>query len=205
MIGIVDYGAGNLASVANALDRLGHEAAVLAAPAALESVSAVILPGVGSFKKAMAMLDSGGWPSPLRAFAAGGRPFLGICLGMQLLFDRGAEHGITEGLGLIAGDVRRLEPSGGAKVPQVGWNALIPSRPHPLLAGVNPRVDFYFVHSYHCVPASEDDILTRSDYGGMFVSGVAHGNVAGFQFHPEKSQPMGLKILDNFASWDGTC
>src|SRR5829696_4895083 len=172
MIGIVDYGAGNLASVANAFERLGHETRILAKPASLSGVSRLILPGVGSFKKAMTMLDGGEWPAPLRAFAASGRPMLGICLGMQLLFDRGEEHGSTAGLGLIAGEVVRLNPSGDVKVPQVGWNALTPARPHPLLAGVKPHVDFYFVHSYHCVPALETDVIARSDYGGAFVSGV---------------------------------
>jgi glutamine amidotransferase len=205
MIGIVDYGAGNLASVRNAFTRLGHAATVLTTPSALSEVERVILPGVGSFKQAMAMLDRGGWTAPLRDLAVSGRPLLGICLGMQLLFDRGEEHGVTPGLGLIAGDVTRLTPQAGAKVPQVGWNSVTATQPHPLLKGVKPHVDFYFVHSFQCIPANEGDVIARSDYGGAFVSGVAHRNVAGFQFHPEKSQPMGLKILENFSSWDGGC
>ena len=205
MIGIVDYGAGNLASVRNAFARLGHDAAVLHEPSRLDEVDRLILPGVGSFKRAMTMLNEGGWAAPLRNFANSGRPFLGVCLGMQLLLDRGHEHGETCGLGLIGGEVTALRPRGGLKVPHVGWNALTPVRSHPLLAGVKPHVDFYFVHSFQCVPSDERDVLTRSDYGGAFVSGVAHQNVAGIQCHPEKSQPMGLKILENFAGWDGRC
>jgi len=205
MIGIVDYGAGNLASVRSAFARLGHEASVLPSPESLHDAARVVLPGVGSFRRAMAMLAQGGWITPLRDYAAGGRPLLGICLGMQLLFDRGEEHGTTEGLGLVHGHVQALQPQPGFKVPHVGWNSLDVTRPHPLVAGLKPHVDFYFVHSFACVPADDRDVLARSDYGGPFVSGVAHQNVAGFQFHPEKSQPMGLTILDNFAGWDGGC
>jgi glutamine amidotransferase len=205
MIGIVDYGAGNLTSVRNAFARLGHDAAILSEPGAIDTVDRVVLPGVGSFKRAMSMLESGGWPAPLRAFAAGARPLLGICLGMQLLFDRGEDHGSTAGLGLVAGTVERLQPADGRKVPHVGWNSMTAARRHPLLDGVKAHIDFYFVHSFHCVPAREEDVLARSDYGGPFVAAVAHRNVAGFQFHPEKSQPGGLRILENFVEWDGGC
>jgi len=201
MIGIVDYGAGNLASVRNAFERLDHDATVVTEPGGLAGVERLILPGVGSFRRAMEMLNSGGWTAPLRDYAAAGRPLMGICLGMQLLFERGEEDGSTAGLGLIAGDVTRLQPAPGFKVPHVGWNSLTQQRPHALLAGLKPQVDFYFVHSYHCVPRHDGDVIAQSDYGGAFVSGVAHDNVAGVQFHPEKSQPMGLKILENFAGW----
>lgn len=205
MIGIVDYGAGNLASVRNAFERLEIEAAVLATPAQLGTVDRLILPGVGSFRRAMAMLAEGGWVEPICDFARQRRPLLGICLGMQLLFDEGEEHGRTPGLGLIRGEVARLRPAPGHKVPHVGWNALIPAREHPLLAGLKPAVDFYFVHSFACLPRHAGDVLARSDYGGPFVSAVAHDNVAGFQFHPEKSQPMGLTLLENFAGWNAAC
>jgi glutamine amidotransferase len=205
VIGIVDYGAGNLASVRHACDRIGHEAVVLSDPASLDGVDRLILPGVGSFHRAMSMLNDHRWPAALRQYAGSGRPLLGICLGMQLLFDCGDEHGPSPGLGLIAGTVKLMTPDDEHKVPHVGWNALDIVKPHPLVAGLKPHVDFYFVHSYHCVPADPSDTLTRTDYGGQFVSGVAHRNIAGFQFHPEKSQPMGLKILENFAGWDGRC
>ena len=205
MIGIIDYGAGNLASVRNALDQLGYEGTALPDPARLSDFERVILPGVGSFRLAMEALERGGWIPAAREFVATGRPFLGVCLGMQLLFDEGEEHGPTAGLGLIPGRVVLMTPAPPLRVPHVGWNSLIPARSHPLLAGVKSHVDLYFVHSYHCVPAQESDVVARCDYGGEFVAVVARRNVVGMQFHPEKSQPSGLKILENFATWDGGC
>lgn len=205
MIAIVDYGAGNLASVCNAFDRLGHQAEICDRPAALDRHDRLILPGVGSFRAAMDSLNRAGWVDPLRAFADSGRPFLGICLGMQLLFDAGDEHGPTPGLGLIPGRVPKLNPAAPHRVPHVGWNNLQPLRPHPLLEGIKPAIDFYFVHSYHCVPTRPADVLATCDFGGPFVAAVAVGNIAAAQFHPEKSQPAGLKLLDNFAAWSPAC
>ncbi len=203
MIGIIDYGMGNLGSVANALEHLSHPAEVTSDPASLEKYDRLILPGVGSFAKAMANLSERGWPAALKASVGAGRPLLGICLGMQLLFDRGEEHGDTEGLGLIPGAVKLMQPGGDLVLPHVGWNSLVYARKHPLFAGVKEQVDVYFVHSFHCIVADAADVVARCDYGGLFVAGVARGPVAGMQYHPEKSQPAGLKMLENFVGWDG--
>lgn len=205
MIGIVDYGAGNLASVQNALEHLGHDASVCSDPDALQAFDRIILPGVGSFRVAMECLDGRGWSVRIREFVATGKPLLGICLGMQLLFDTGEEHGPRQGLGLIPGQVTALTPEGGLRIPHVGWNNLATIVPHPLLSGIKQQVDFYFVHSFHCVPDEDSAILATCDYGGEFVAVVARGNVAGAQFHPEKSQPSGLRLLDNFADWSPEC
>jgi glutamine amidotransferase len=205
VIGVVDYGAGNLASVCNALDQLGHEARSFNQADQAGEFERLILPGVGSFRNAMDALGGSGWPQALREYADAAKPLLGICLGMQLLFDEGEEHGRTPGIGLIPGRVVPMEPQAPNRVPHVGWNSMERTREHPLLRGVKPHVDFYFVHSYRCVPADSADVLARTDYGGEFVAAVAHRNVAGMQFHPEKSQPGGLRILDNFAGWDGGC
>ena len=205
MIGIVDYGVGNLASVRNAFAHLGHEARICADPVGAQACERLVLPGVGSFRAGMQALGERGWVEPLRAFAGSGRPFLGICLGMQLLFDKGDEHGPSDGLGLIPGAVVRLEPAPPNRVPHVGWNSLSASAKHPLLEGVKPNVDVYFVHSFHCVPRDRADAIGLCEFGGEFVAAVARGNVAGMQFHPEKSQPAGVRILDNFAQWDGAC
>lgn len=205
MIGLIDYGAGNLASVRNAFARIGHEATAVGDPASLDNFDRAILPGVGSFRAAMAVLDARGWRSPIAEYVASGRPFLGICLGMQLLLDRGQEHGDTVGLGLIPGEVVQLRPVGALKVPHVGWNALLKKRAHPLFAGVRDHVDFYFVHSFHCRTADDGAVIATCDYGGEFVASLGRANIAGMQFHPEKSQPGGLRILDNFARWDGRC
>lgn len=205
MIGIVDYGVGNLASVRNAFEHLGHDARLCADPADAHGCERLVLPGVGSFRAGMQALEERGWVPALQSYAAGGRPLLGICLGMQLLLERGKEHGSSAGLGLIPGEVVRLDPAPPNKVPHVGWNSLNAVVKHPLLEGVKPRVDVYFVHSYHCMPRDRADAIGLCDFGGEFVAAVARGNVAGMQFHPEKSQPAGVRILDNFAQWDGTC
>lgn len=205
MIGIVNYGMGNLGSVANALDYLGLEAEIVDSPSRLGAHDRLILPGVGSFGMAMRSLDASGWSYALRQKVADGVPLLGICLGMQLIFDAGEEHGLTAGLGLVPGRVVPLSPAPPCRVPHVGWNGLSYSRLHPLFHGVKEHVDFYFVHSYQCVPALEETVLAQCDYGGEFVAAVGKENVVGVQFHPEKSQDMGLKILENFAEWDGSC
>jgi len=205
MIGIVDYGVGNLASVRNAFDHLGHDARICEDASALAGCDRLVLPGVGSFRAAMLSLADRGWVDALREYAASGRPLMGICLGMQLLFDSGDEHGPTPGLGFVHGRVVRLEPAPPNKVPHMGWNNLTRTRPHPLVRGIKTGVDFYFVHSYHCVPDDANDAVAYCDFGGEFVAGVAAGNVAGLQFHPEKSQPAGMRILDNFATWEPEC
>ncbi len=203
MIGIVDYGMGNLGSVANALEHLSHPAEIVTNPAELGRYDRLILPGVGSFAKAMGNIEERGWRHALIDSAAQQRPLLGICLGMQLLFDRGEEHGDTAGLGLIPGRVKLMQPASSFRLPHVGWNSLVYARKHPLLAGVKEHVDVYFVHSYHCVVTEDADVIARCDHGGEFVASVARGCVAGMQYHPEKSQPAGLRMLENFVGWDG--
>jgi imidazole glycerol-phosphate synthase subunit HisH len=205
MIGIIDYGLGNLASVRNAFEHLGHEARLYATPGEAVACDRLVLPGVGSFHAGMMALEARGWAGALPDLVAENRPLLGICLGMQLLFDTGEENGPSRGLGLIPGKVVRLAPAEPHKVPHVGWNALPQMRQHPLLDGIQPRVDFYFVHSYHCIPASQHDVIAFCDFGGLFVAAAARGNIAGLQFHPEKSQPGGMRILENFVAWDGQC
>ena len=205
MIGIIDYGLGNLASVRNAFEHLGHDARLYATPGEAVTCDRLVLPGVGSFHAGVMALEARGWARALPDLVAENRPLLGICLGMQLLFDTGEENGPSRGLGLIPGMVVRLAPAEPHKVPHVGWNALPQMRQHPLLDGIRPNVDFYFVHSYHCIPASQHDAIAFCDFGGLFVAAAARGNIAGMQFHPEKSQPGGMRILENFVAWDGRC
>lgn len=205
MIGIVDYGAGNLASVKNAFGRLGIEAEPFSDPSKTPSYEKLILPGVGSFASAMQQLNSQGWPAEIQQHVQEKKPLLGICLGMQLLFEIGEENGKTQGLGLLRGKVIEMQAQQPLKIPHVGWNKLIPAREHPVMARIKERVDFYFVHSYHCVPEDKGDILARVEHGRSYVASVARESVIGIQFHPEKSQPTGLKILKNFDDWDGIC
>lgn len=202
MIGIVDYGMGNLASVVNAFEYLGFDSVICTKPEEIESVQRIILPGVGSFHAAMLSLTRDKWDQAIIEFGESGRPVLGICLGMQLLFESGDENGPTDGLGLIPGEVKHLTPASPNKVPHVGWNSLNIIQEHPLLERYRTGVDLYFVHSYQVLPKSTDHIITKTDFGGEFVSAVAKDNVAGMQFHPEKSQPYGLKILENFVDWE---
>lgn len=204
MIGVIDYGMGNLGSVLNALSHLGHDATIVSTPGALLDVDHMILPGVGAFGEAMANLRSQGWDSALRERVDAGVPLLGICLGMQLLFSKGHEHGEHAGLDLIPGRVPRFDLAQEFRVPHVGWNSLTYARKHPVFQGVKAQVDVYFVHSYHCVPDNAEDVVAHSDHGGLFVAAVARRNVVGMQYHPEKSQPGGLRMLDNFAQWDGS-
>lgn len=205
MIGVIDYGMGNLQSVFNALSHQGLDAEVLDSPAKVAGHERLLLPGVGSFKQAMDRLDASGWSDAIRGHASTGKPLLGICLGMQLLFEEGEEHGLRKGLGLLPGRVTALEPGENLRVPQVGWNGLDYARRHELFRGVKEHVDFYFVHSFQCRPADAADVVATCDYGGPVVASVARGSVAGMQFHPEKSQDCGLKLLSNFAQWEPAC
>jgi glutamine amidotransferase len=205
MIGIIDYGLGNLMSVRNAFEHLGHEVRFSSTPGEAADCERLVLPGVGSFQAGMMALEARGWTEALPHLIADNRPLLGICLGMQLLFDSGEENGPNRGLGLIPGNVVRLAPAAPHKVPHVGWNALPQMRQHPVLDGIKPHVDFYFVHSYHCVPDQQDDVIAVCDFGGPFVAVAARHNIVGMQFHPEKSQPGGMRILDNFVAWNGQC
>lgn len=204
MIGIVDYGMGNLGSVANAVDHLGYSARQVSKAAEIAECERLILPGVGSYRAAMENLTRLELVAPIRAHAAAGKPFLGICLGMQLLSTRGVEHGDTQGLDIIPGVVVPFGASAGLRVPHVGWNNVEMSRSHPVLSGIKTRIDFYFVHSFYFEAADPDTVIAKTPYGDTFVSCVARSSVVGVQFHPEKSQESGLKLIDNFCGWDGT-
>jgi imidazole glycerol-phosphate synthase subunit HisH len=197
MIVIVDYGMGNLRSVQKAFEKIGAEARVIASPDELNGARGVVLPGVGAFGQAMDNLRAGGWIEPLHLVCASGLPFIGICLGMQLLFESSEEMGQHVGLGILAGSVKRF--NGDLKVPQMGWNQVHIKQRSPLLDGVADGSFAFFVHSYYCAPSDPATILATTDYGIDFASMVSRNNVFGAQFHPEKSQAVGLKMLDNFA------
>jgi glutamine amidotransferase len=209
LVAVLDYGAGNLRSVAKALARSGLEPEVTSDPASLRRADAVVLPGVGAFADAAASLRAKGLDEAVREAIAGGRPYLGLCLGLQLLFEESDEHGPTPGLGLLAGRVVHFpdrDAAGGLlRVPHIGWNQVRWSGRHPLLAGLPADDCYYFVHSYHAVPAREEDIVGRADYGGEFAAAVARDNVFAVQFHPEKSQAAGKRLLDGFARWVSAC
>ncbi|GAB2691304.1 imidazole glycerol phosphate synthase subunit HisH [Paenibacillus thermoaerophilus] len=196
MIAIIDYGMGNLHSVSQAVKKLGFEAVVTGDAKEIAAADGAILPGVGAFGDAMANLRQSGLDDAVRAFAAGGKPLLGICLGMQLLFDESEEHGWHRGLGLLPGRVVRFR--GDYKVPHMGWNELELRQPeHPLFRGVSGG-HVYFVHSYHALPEVPSDLLATTDYHQPVTAIVGRGNVSGMQFHPEKSGETGMKLLRNF-------
>ncbi len=196
-IAIVDYGAGNLMSVHNSLDYLKYENKVAAKPEDIENASGVILPGVGAFPDAMKALEDSGLLNAVRS-AAKDKPFLGICLGMQMLFDESDEVRPCAGLGLLPGRVRLIRTS--LKLPQIGWNALEVLRPNPLTEGIKTGDYVYFVHSYMAEPGNADDLACITDYGTSVPAMAARGNVFGCQFHPEKSGETGLTLLRNFAA-----
>ncbi len=206
---IIDYGSGNLRSAEKAVARAAREAApsvnvrVSGDPEDIARADRLLLPGVGAFASCKAGLDERGLTEPLRA-AAGEKPFLGICVGMQLLADIGYEHGVTDGLKLIPGEVKALAPTDPAlKIPHMGWNEVVFDRPHPALDRAREMTDrhAYFVHSYAYVAADTNDILAHTDYGGAFPAVIGRDLVLGFQFHPEKSQAFGLKLLEGFLTW----
>lgn len=199
MIAVVDYGAGNLRSIQKALERQGLQVRLIDAPDGLEEADALVVPGDGAFGPAMARFRSQGFADRIRAFVDSGRPFLGVCLGMQLLFEESEEDGLHRGLGLLPGRVVRL--SGGVKIPHMGWNSLRLLRPSPLLDGCATGDYVYFIHSYHAVPADPDLIAATADYGGQVAAVVGRGNVWATQFHPEKSGGVGIRMLANFARW----
>lgn len=199
---LIDYGLGNLRSVEKALQHAGAGVRLASGPGDVEGAAKLVLPGVGAFGAGIAALKERGLREPVVAAAAAGVPLLGICLGMQLLFERSEEMGEHEGLGLLPGRVLRFQGEG-IRVPHMGWNELEPQREHPLLAGVPAGAHAYFVHSYFCQPAEAGDLIASADYGGPFAAMAGRGNVAGLQFHPEKSQRTGLRILRNFLEWEG--
>jgi glutamine amidotransferase len=199
-LAIVDYGMGNLRSVQKALERVGQAAEVTGDAERIATAPAVVLPGVGAFGACMQNLTRHGLVEPVCAAITAGRPFLGICLGMQLLFDESDEFGPVRGLGVLPGRVRRFAPDPGRKVPHMGWNQLRVARRVPQLAGIESGASVYFVHSYYPVPADPAVITTTTTYGPEFASSVAHENVFACQFHPEKSQRVGLRLLANFVA-----
>ncbi|MFN3928492.1 MAG: imidazole glycerol phosphate synthase subunit HisH [Thermoflexus sp.] len=196
---VIDYGVGNLGNVVRALQRLGAEVRLREQPEDLDWAEKIVLPGVGAFGDGMAGLRERGWIDPLMAAVAAGKPLLGICLGMQLLFEESEEMGPHRGLGLLRGRVRRFPPEAG-KVPQIGWNRLEPTGNHPLLRGVPNGAYVYFVHGYYCEPEDPNDVIATTVYGIRYASAVARGSVMGVQFHPEKSHRVGEQILRNFLS-----
>jgi glutamine amidotransferase len=203
-VAVVDYGMCNLDSVMRAVEECGGEPFLARGVDGLKDASRIILPGVGAFGDAAEELRKRGLQEALPELVLErGVPFLGICLGMQLMASHGEEGGDSRGLGLIEGRVRRLQPaSAQERVPHVGWNELHPVREHALLAGLEKR-DFYFVHSFHLECANESDVLARTPFGGGFVSAVSRGrNIMGVQFHPEKSQKAGFQLLRQFVALD---
>lgn len=196
MIAIIDYGMGNLRSVQKALEKVGAQTVVTQDPMGIQKADKVILPGVGAMLPAMEKIKSLGLISVIKESIEAGKPFLGICLGLQLLFEKSSEGGTVEGLGVLSGNVERFQE---LKVPHMGWNQLHIKDPKcPLFSGVENAVNVYFCHSYFVNPADPAITATTTDYGKEFVSGVFQRNVFGVQFHPEKSQAAGLKILRNF-------
>jgi glutamine amidotransferase len=210
IVALIDYGSGNLRSAETALTRAArehstrHEIVVTADPVAIARAERIVLPGVGAFADCMRGLSaiSGMIDALTDAVLRRGVPFLGICVGMQLLATVGREFGYHPGLGWIEGEVVKLSPSDpGLKIPQIGWNELHVTRPHPLFAGIEPGVHAYFVHSYGMKTNDPAHVLATSDYGGPFTAAVGRDNIAGTQFHPEKSQAVGLTLLGNFLEW----
>lgn len=204
-IGILNLDMGNLRSVSNAVYSHGWDFQLVEDAAMLDDATHLIIPGVGAFDRAARRLDERGLREPVRAFAASGRPVLGLCLGMQLLATVGDEGVESEGLDLVPGRVTRLSAELVPSIPHVGWNSMELQREHPVARGIRDGADFYFVHSYAFEPREGPDVLGRTDCGQVFASAVARGNVVGFQFHPEKSQTNGLRLVDNFCAWDGAC
>jgi glutamine amidotransferase len=208
-IAVVDYGAGNLRSVEKALARSGLRPEVTGDPVAVRGADAVVLPGVGAFADAVANLRAKGLDEAVRGALESGRPYLGLCLGLQLLFEQSDEHGINPGLALMPGLVTRFPDrdvdGSRLRVPHIGWNEVRFRGRHPMLEGLPERDYFYFVHSYRAVPAREEDTVGRSDYGGEFAAAVARDNAFAVQFHPEKSQGAGKRLLDAFAAWVQSC
>jgi glutamine amidotransferase len=212
-VAIIDYGSGNLRSATKAFERAAREAGIaadvdLTANAErVRSADRIVLPGVGAYADCRSGLDAvpGMVEAVMEAAIAKARPFLGICVGMQLMSDRGLEKTVTEGFGWIAGDVKEIEPADPAlKIPQIGWNTIEPRREHPLFAGIRTGaggLHAYFVHSYYLEAKHAGDVVAIADYGGPVTAAVARGNLAGTQFHPEKSQALGLALIANFLRW----
>ncbi len=211
---IIDYGSGNLRSATRAFERASRESGIAAAieltgdAERVRGADRIVLPGVGAYADCRAGLDAvpGMTEAIEEAVRGKGRPFLGICVGMQLMSDRGLEKTVTKGFGWIAGDVKAIEPSDPSlKVPQIGWNTIEPKRDHPLFDKIptgEAGWHAYFVHSFHLDARNPEDVIAVTDYGGPVTAAVAHDNMAGTQFHPEKSQALGLALIANFLRWN---
>lgn len=204
MVTIIDYGIGNLRSIEKAFEHVGASVERTDNPEKVTAASRLVLPGVGAFGACINEIRRRDLQGPILDAIAEGTPFLGVCIGMQLLFEEGHEKGVHEGLGVLPGQVHHFhetseEPPDGLTVPHMGWNTIEPTRPHPLLEGMSEAAYVYFVHSYHAVPDQERDVLATTTYGHAFPSIVQRDHVYGVQFHPEKSQEVGLRLLENFA------
>lgn len=202
MIAIIDYGAGNLKSVERALQHLGVVCRITSTPEDILSADRVIFPGVGAAASAMETIRSRGLDAVIHEAVREKTPFLGICLGAQIVLEQSEEDGDTPCLGIIAGRARRF-PDSNLKIPHMGWNDISVVRSHPLLQGVDRRAQFYFVHSFYPDPSLPDDRIAATAYGIEFTSIAGKGNVVVTQFHPEKSGPPGLRMLKNFSEWNG--
>jgi glutamine amidotransferase len=206
VIAIIDYDMGNVRSVQKGFEAVGHQAVITRNRRVIADASHVVLPGVGAFGDCMRNLESYDLIDPIHQSIASGKPFLGICLGLQLLFTESEEFGSHKGLNVIAGKVVRFPSTstegglGRLKIPHMGWNAICLKKPSPLLKGLSDGCYMYFVHSYYVAPADEDMVCTATDYGTTFVSSIERDNIFACQFHPEKSQEGGLKMLQNFGN-----
>ena len=198
MIAIVDYGVGNLRSVEKALQAVGADAAVTGDPGLVRESDKLVLPGVGAFGECSRRLRESGMDRLVMEAAEQGKPVLGLCVGLQLMFDEGHEFGVHSGLGLMRGKVVRF-PEGGPRVPQIGWNQIEKAKTHPLTDQIDDGSYFYFVHSYYVEAEDAGDVIATTEYGLQFPSICGRGSVCGAQFHPEKSQDMGLRLLANFS------
>jgi imidazole glycerol-phosphate synthase subunit HisH len=204
VIGILDYGMGNLSSVYNSLSYLGFDSMIIKEASQIDvSLTHLIVPGVGSYSNAMFNLKEKGFDSAIYKYIDSGRPYLGICLGMQLLSTLGHEDGETKGLNLIEGEVLPLQIK--LHTPHVGWNSIECQKQHPVFDGHTNHLDFYFVHSYFYKANNNEDVLATTEYEKEFCSVVARNNILGVQFHPEKSQEPGLSLMAKFCEWDGKC
>lgn len=204
-VGIVDLGVCNLGSLQSALSRLRVETIIITEPEHLDSASHVILPGVGGFGEAASRIRERGLYEPIRGFIASEKPFLGICLGMQLMAEEGLEGGVSQGLAITTGTVSPLEPVESVRLPHVGWNSVYFQRPHPVFLDIPDGTDFYFVHGFAFSAVSDSNLIALSKHGVSFPSAVGVGSAIGVQFHPEKSQKAGAQLLTSFVDWDGKC
>ncbi|MBH0199185.1 MAG: imidazole glycerol phosphate synthase subunit HisH [Nitrospira sp.] len=201
MIAIIDYGMGNLRSVSKAFEAVGHQAVVTRDVRVIGNASHVVLPGVGAFGDCMANINRYGLVEPIHAAIRSGKPFLGICLGLQVLFSESEEFGPHKGLDIIPGKVRRFAAGPALKVPHIGWNQVHLQRTCPLFDGIADGAEWYFVHSYFVEPSDKRVAATTTTYGISFVSSVWKDNIVACQFHPEKSQGVGLRLIKNFGAW----